>query len=82
MENRASLMQLLDAAWRLGPRSVLLAAWHRGAVGRALAKSALRDRAPPAAGRFLPGCAPPPRLATLRHAAEVLGRASRLSAND
>lgn len=76
-------MQLLDAAWRLGPRPVLLAAWHRGAVGRALAKSALRDRAPPAAGRFLPGCAPPPpTLATLRHAAEVLGRASRLSAND
>jgi hypothetical protein len=81
MEKRAPRMQLLDAARRLGPRPVLLAAWHRGAPGQALARRALRDRPAPAAGRFLPEGAPPapaPVAAATRHAAEVLGRASSL----
>ena len=85
MEKHASRMQLLDAAWRLGPRPVLLAAWHRGAAGRALARRALRDRPPPpAAARFLPEGAPPapPLLASSRHAAEVFGRAVCLPVPD
>jgi hypothetical protein len=86
MEKRASRMQLLDAARRLGPRPVLLAAWHRGPAGRALALRALRDRPSPArSGRFLPGEPPSPapgRLAESLHAAEVLGRASTLSPPD
>ncbi len=81
MEKRAPRIQLLDAARRLGPRPVLLAAWHRGAPGQALARRALRDRPAPAAGRFLPEGAPPapaPVAAATRHAAEVRGRASSL----
>ncbi len=84
MEKHTSRLQLLDAAWRLGPRPVLLAAWHRGATGQALAGRALRDRPPPAAGRLLPEAAPPapPLLDSSRHAAEVLGRAVRIPTPD
>ena len=47
MEKRPSRVQLLDAARRLGPRPVLLAAWHRGAAGRLLARArAARRRTP------------------------------------
>ena len=74
-------MHLLDAAWRLGPRPVLLAAWHRGAAGRALAGRVLRDRPAPSAGAFLPRTAPPaPPPLPEWHVAAVLGRAGRLSA--
>lgn len=75
-------MQLADAAWRLGPKPVLLAAWHRGAAGRALARRALRDR-PPADGPFLPERAPPapPRLAA-PHVERVLDRAARVMPAD
>src|SRR5687768_13378821 len=84
MENHASRMQLLDAAQRLSPRPVLLAAWHRGAAGRAWARRALRDQPFQPAARFFSESAspaPPPPLAP-RHAAEVLRRASRLESAD
>jgi hypothetical protein len=86
MEKRPSRLQVLDAARRLGPRPVLLAAWHRGAVGRLLAVRALRGgRAPQPDGRRLPEYAPPaapPSLAATRHAAEVLGCAARIRPAD
>jgi Heparinase II/III-like protein len=84
MGKRPSGVQLLDAARRLGPRPVLLAAWHRGAAGRFLAARALRDPRPSPSGRHLPEHAPsaPPSLAGTRHAAEVLGCASRVGTVD
>ena len=86
MEKRPSRVQLLDAARRLGPRPVLLAAWHRGAAGRLLAVRALRGgRAPQLdGGRHLPEVAPPapPSVAATRHAAEVLGCAARVRPTD
>lgn len=62
-------MAALDAACRLGPRPVALAAWHRAPPARAMARRRLRaaDPArPEAAGPGLAGGerapAPPPRL--------------------
>lgn len=67
----------------LGPRPMLLMAWHRGPLARAGAARALRDRPAPA-GRFLPDMtapAPPPQGAaglSPAHAAAVLARAAAL----
>lgn len=79
MEIHATIMHLADAAWRLGPRPVLLAAWHRSAAGRALAARALRDR-PPATVPFLPEWAPRAPPPATAQAGAVLGRAARLGA--
>jgi len=77
-------MQLLDAARRLGPRPVLLAAWHRGPAARAMARRALRDGLAVPNGPFLSGSAPPPPppLVDDRHGAAVLGRAARVGPVD
>ncbi len=44
MSYRAALPLMLDAALRLGPRPVVLAAWHRSPFGRALLRRALADQ--------------------------------------
>ncbi|WP_254453305.1 heparinase II/III-family protein [Siccirubricoccus sp. G192] len=67
---------MIDAAWRLGPRPVLLAAWHRLPAARALARQALRD-APLPAGPFLPGSPPPAPPLPAKHVAEVLAHAAQ-----
>ncbi len=55
---RSGLPLLMDAAWRLGPRPVMQAAWHRSPFGRALLRRALREPpAPPAAGPAWPATA-------------------------
>ena len=85
MEKRATHTQLLSAVRWLGPRPVLLAAWHRGPAGRALAHWALRGRSPGSgavAGPFMPAGPPPPPPVPAGHAAEVLARAARVGATD
>ncbi|MCB4820595.1 heparinase II/III domain-containing protein [Roseicella aerolata] len=72
--------RLVDAAWRLGPRPVLLAAWHRG-PGRALARRALADAARPQ-GPVLPAAAPAPPDLPAWHRAAVLGRAAGVAPPD
>jgi hypothetical protein len=81
MEYATRLLLVADAAWRLGPRPVLLAAWHRAPPARALARRALRDAARPA-GPFLPraGAAAPALPAD--HARAVLARAAAVRPPD
>lgn len=67
-----------DAAWRLGPRAVAQAAWHRSAPGRWAARRALPDRAPPS-GPYLPREAPAASALPDAHAAAVLRRADAVS---
>lgn len=81
MDHFARPAWLLDAAWRLGPRPVLLAAWHRGPVAQALARLALRD-APAPARAFLPPAAPPAPALPPGHAAAVLAGAARAGPRD
>ncbi len=75
MSYRATLPLMLDAAWRLGPRPVAMAAWHRSPLGRALLRRALTDRpqaeAPADAAPLWPlGAGPPaPDLAPAAAAA-------------
>lgn len=68
----------LDAAWRLGPKAVLRAAWHRAPVARALARRSLPTGSPDAAhyAEWL-SSAPPPAAPELlaEHRAAVLGHA-------
>jgi hypothetical protein len=67
---------MLDAALRLGPRPVLLAAWHRSPPGRAVTRRRLRDPAPtprmgpvfPDAGSPAPPLPEPHRSSLLHHA--------------
>lgn len=69
---------IVDVASRLGPRPVLLAAWHRALPARWLAARALRDAVVPP-GPFLPApVAAPPRLVA-GHAAAVLARVAALA---
>jgi hypothetical protein len=78
MEYIARWLRIMDAALRLGPRPVALAACHRGPVARALARRALAD-APVPAGPFWPDAAPPaPPLADC-HRAAVLARAAAVA---
>ena len=58
MADLATMALVADAAWRLGPRPVLLAAWHRSPFARALARWRLRGAASPPAGPFLPAESP------------------------
>src|SRR4051794_8039564 len=74
------LPPLLDAAWRLGPRPVLLATWHRG-PGRILGRRALAEAAPPA-GPFLPAAAPSAPDLPPGHCAAVLARAAAIAPSD
>ena len=70
----------MDAARRLGPQPVLLAAWHRSAAGRAVALRRLRDPAPCIAGAVLPGSAPPaPPALPGAHCRAVLARAASVA---
>ncbi|TCZ66089.1 heparinase II/III domain-containing protein [Roseicella aquatilis] len=80
MPSLSTLPLVLDAARRLGPRPVLLAAWHRGPA-RPLARTRLRDAAVPA-GPFLPGRAPAAPALPEAHRAAVLARAVALPAPD
>jgi hypothetical protein len=67
---------MLDAARRLGPRPVALAAWHRSLFGRALLRRALAD-VPASAGALWPGGAAPAAPAQPEgHAAAVLAAAA------
>ena len=70
---RTRLPLLLDVAWRLGPRPVLLAAWHRGPVAQALLRRVLADR-PATPGVLWPavGGAAPPRGLAAPHVAALL----------
>jgi hypothetical protein len=77
MACRFALPLLADAALRLGPRPVLLAAWHRG-PGRALARRALVDAARPQ-GTFLPEVPPPAPGLPEEHRAAILARAAALA---
>lgn len=68
----------MAAAWELGPRPVLLAAWHRSPAGRALARRRLAR--PPriaGAGSVLPGAPPPaPQGLPPAHRAALLARSA------
>jgi len=81
MEHLARTAWLLDAAWRLGPRPVLLAAWHRSPLARARAHRALPDLPAPA-GDFLPPAAPPAPPLPPGHAAAVLAAVQRIAPPD
>ncbi|MDN3566365.1 heparinase II/III-family protein [Paeniroseomonas aquatica] len=79
MEYPARWFRIADAACRLGPRPVLLAAWHRGPVARRRALRALAD-APPPHGPWWPSQAPPPPPGLpAAHRAAVLARAAALA---
>ncbi len=81
MEYVSKRLRIIDVAWRLGPRPVLLAAWDRSPPARALARRALAD-APVPHGPFWPEALPsaPALPAALR--AAVLARAAAVSAGD
>lgn len=66
-----------EAAWQLGPRPVLLAAWHRSPAGRAVARRRLaRPPRPSEPGAVLPDPPPPaPEGLPRAHCAALLGRA-------
>ncbi|MDO9711666.1 heparinase II/III family protein [Paracraurococcus lichenis] len=71
---------VVDAARRLGPRPVLLAAWHRVA-GRRIARARLRDAALPD-GPFLPAGVPPARGLPAWHRVVLLSRAAGVAPPD
>ncbi len=75
MEYLLAWHRILDAALRLGPRPVLLAAWDRSPPARALARRALADRAVPA-GPFWPESLPPAPALPPAHRRAVLARAA------
>ncbi len=69
---------LMDAAWRLGPRPVALAAWHRSPFGRALLRRALADVPDQAElGALWPAAAPAAPALPAAHAAAVLAAAAQ-----
>ncbi len=68
----------LDAALRLGPRPVLLAAWHRSPAGRAVARRRLRDPAAVRpAGPFFVADPPPAPALSEAHRSMLPARAHR-----
>jgi hypothetical protein len=81
MEYIPTWLRIADAAWRLGPRPVLLAAWDRSPPARALARRALADRPMPA-GPLWPDSLPPAPALPLAHRREVLARAASLGPVD
>ncbi|MBL6455427.1 heparinase II/III-family protein [Belnapia sp. T6] len=81
MEYLRQLALRADAAWRLGPRPVLLATWDRSLPARALACRALAD-APVPGGPWWPDTAPPPPPLPAAHCAELLACATALGPAD
>ncbi len=82
MSYRLPLPLLLDAAWRLGPRPVFWAAWHRAPLGQALLRRALANPSAATPTAPWPSTAPPeppPNLPTA-HTAAILSRAAQLHA--
>ncbi len=72
---RRGWRDLLDAAWRLGPRPVALRLVDRATRG--LARARLADAVPPE-GPFLPAAAPAAPALSTEHAAHVLAAAATL----
>lgn len=82
MEHLVRTAWLFDAARRLGPRPVLLAAWHRTPLAQALARRALRD-APAPAGDFLrPAAVPPAPALPSSHVSAVLAGTAQVVPGD
>ena len=75
----ATISETIGAFRCLGPRPMLLLAWHRAPVARWRARRALRD-APGPRGPFLPAIAPPPPPRVPADA--ILARAAALPAPD
>ncbi|WP_149538643.1 heparinase II/III family protein [Siccirubricoccus phaeus] len=75
------MWSILEAARLLGPRPVLLAAWHRAPLAQGLARLALRDADAPF-GPFLPAPAPAAPVLPPAHAAALLARARAVAPPD
>ncbi len=76
MSYRTRLALLMDVVWSLGPRPVLLAAWHRSPAGPAVLARRLANAALPGAGFWPNGAAPAPPVLPAGHAGAVLARAA------